>query len=120
MFVKNINDCKAFTANDGCRIREWLHPEKDAVNLPYSVAEAVVSKGQSSYRHRLKQTEIYLILEGSGLMHVEDETREVIAGDSVIIPGGAMQWVDNTGEQELRFLAIVSPPWREEDDLRMD
>ena len=120
MFVKNINDCPAFTANDGCQIREWLHPFNDAVELPYSIATAFVAAGQSSYKHRLKQAEVYLIMQGEGVMHVDAEEKNVITGDSVLIPANSIQWIENTGTDELRFIAIVSPPWREEDDLRLE
>ena len=82
MFVKNINDCPEFTANDGCRIREWLHPKNDKVELPYSVATATVESGQQSYKHKLEQTEVYLITAGQGCMHVGAEEQIVNAGDA--------------------------------------
>lgn len=119
MFVKNIEDCPAFTANDGCQIREWLHPDNDAIDLPYSVAMAVVSVGQHSYKHVLEQTEVYLITSGTGLMHIDDEQRLVGKGDSVLIPGRCVQWIENTGDVPLEFLALVSPPWKDEDDKRL-
>lgn len=119
MFVKNINVCEPFEANDGCQIREWLHPANDSVELPYSVAEAVVEVGQSSYRHVLKQTEIYLILSGIGEMHIDEEIQTVNVGDCIVIPGESIQWIENIGNEKLKFLAMVSPPWSEEDDIRV-
>ena len=119
MFVKNIEDCPAFTANDGCQIREWLHPDNDAVDLPYSVAMAVVSVGQHSYIHILDQAEVYLITKGAGLMHIDEESQPVGEGDSVFIPAKYVQWIENTGEVPLEFLALVSPPWKEADDKRL-
>ena len=67
MFVKSINDCSEFIANDGCRIQEWLHPKNDLVELPYSVAMATVDIGQQSYKHKLEQAEIYLITSGKAV-----------------------------------------------------
>ncbi len=119
MFVKNINDCVEFTANDGCRIREWLHPENDKVDLPYSVAMATVDSGQESYKHKLTQTEIYLITAGQGRMHVNDNEQDVNTGDVVVIPANAIQWIENTGKETLQFIAIVNPPWTEEGDKRL-
>ena len=119
MFVKNIDDCTAFTANDGCVIREWLHPKNDAVDLPYSVATAIVTAGERSYKHVLKQAEVYLITSGEGVMHVDAEVCPVHAGDSVFIPGESTQWIENTGKEDLCFIAIVSPPWTEQDDKRL-
>ena len=90
MFVKNINDCPEFTANDGCKIQEWLHPKNDAVELPYSVAMATVDVGEKSYKHKLQQAETYLILSGTGIMHIDDNIKNVIKGDAVYIPPDAI------------------------------
>lgn len=119
MFVKNINDCNQFIANDGCRIKEWLHPKNDTVELSYSVAMATVDVGQSSYKHTLEQTEIYLITSGQGLMHIDDEKEFVSAGDAVYIPALRIQWIENKGEEPLCFIAIVNPPWSESGDIRL-
>ena len=120
MFVKNINECTEFTANDGCRIREWLHPKNDPVELPYSIAMATVDIGQQSYKHKLKQMEVYLITSGQGRMHIDDEEQFVAAGDAIIIPSECVQWIDNVGEEVLRFIVIVNPPWSDEEDIRLD
>lgn len=120
MFVKKLTDCYEFTANDGCRIRELLHPERDSLDLPYSIAFARVETGKRTYRHRLKQAEVYYILGGKGCMHIDDESRPVAEGDGIFIPPRAVQWIENTGAVPLVFAAIVSPPWREQDDERLE
>jgi mannose-6-phosphate isomerase-like protein (cupin superfamily) len=118
MFVKSLGACKPLMANDGCRIFELLHPHNDPLDLPYSFAVAEVEVGEHSYRHRLVQTEIYFILDGRGRMHVDTDVCDLAPGDAVVIPGGAWQWIENTGAKRLRFVAVVSPPWRREDDER--
>ena len=45
-------------------------------------------------------------------MHIDREARAVAAGDTVYIPPGATQHIENTGSDELRFLCIVDPAWR--------
>lgn len=80
MFVKNIDDCPEFTVNDGCQIREWLHPKNDDVDLPYSVAMASIAVGEKTYQHKLEQSEVYLITAGQGLMYVDDEEKAVKKG----------------------------------------
>jgi mannose-6-phosphate isomerase-like protein (cupin superfamily) len=119
VFVKNINDCEEFIANDGCRIKEWLHPENDAIDLAYSVAMATIDIGEQSYEHRLEQTEVYILFSGEGVMHIDEEQKNVIAGEAVLIPAGAVQWIENTGDEELCFIAIVNPPWTEAGDVRL-
>lgn len=119
MFTKSLSDCVSLIANDGCKVWEILHPKNDELTLPYSFALAEVAVGERSYRHRLAQIEVYYVLAGRGLMHVDEETRELRAGDAVVIPAHAVQWIENLGAEPLRFIAIVSPPWRAEDDLRL-
>ncbi len=120
MFVKKLADCDEFTANDGCRIREVLHPKNDPLELPYSLAVARVEPGGRTYRHRLRQTEVYYLLSGSGIMHIDDQSRAVGAEDAVLIPPGTVQWIENSGGEELRFIAIVNPPWSEQGDERLE
>ena len=120
MFVKSINDCSEFIANDGCRIQEWLHPKNDPVELSYSVAMATVDVGQHSYKHKLEQAEVYLITAGKGLMHIDDEEREVQSGDAIYIKPSSIQWIENRANEPLRFIAIVNPPWSDEGDMRID
>jgi mannose-6-phosphate isomerase-like protein (cupin superfamily) len=120
MFVKNLNACNEFTANDGCLIRELLHPKNEPVDLAWSLAVARVLTGKRTLQHKLVQTEVYYILAGQGRMHINNETREVSTGDVILIPPEAVQWIDNTGDGELKFIAIVSPPWRAQDDQLCD
>lgn len=119
MFVKNIDECVEFIANDGCRIKEWLHPKNDKVELSYSIAMATVDAGEQSYKHTLEQTEVYLITAGQGLMHIDDEVREVKTGDAVYIEPQCAQWIENNSKEPLSFIAIVNPPWSEEGDNRL-
>jgi len=119
MLIKHEKDCQEIIANDGCRLRELLHPERDAAEISYSLAVAYVEPGKSTYRHVLSQTEVYYIMHGIGRMHIGEETREVQSGDVICIPSGQPQWIDNIGENNLVFTAIVSPPWRAEDDVRL-
>jgi mannose-6-phosphate isomerase-like protein (cupin superfamily) len=56
------------------------------------------------------------MLKGSGLMHIGDETAEAGPGDAVYIPPGSVQYIENTGNEDLAFLCIVYPSWRAEDE----
>ena len=54
------------------------------------------------------------------MMHIGDEASAVTAGDAVVIPAGSVQWIECHGDEVLEFIALVSPPWRAEHDLRAD
>lgn len=116
MFIKDLKNCKEFTAGDNATLRELLHPDKEEVKLCYSLAHAVVKQGETSYRHKLKRSEVYYILEGKGMMYIDHESREVCPGQTVYIPPHATQWIKNIGQGDLKFLCIVDQAWRQEDE----
>ncbi|MEJ8542008.1 cupin domain-containing protein [Methanothermobacter wolfeii] len=102
---------------DGTLICEFLHPHREDLEMGFSVAHAALKPGESSLPHRLrKSVEVYYILEGGGEMHIGDESRKVKPGDIIYIPASSTQYIRNTGESDLSFLCMVSPPWRQEDE----
>jgi mannose-6-phosphate isomerase-like protein (cupin superfamily) len=116
MIIRDVKDCREITAGDGSALREILHPDRGPFPLGYSLARAVVKPGRKTKPHRLKSSEVYFILEGRGLMHIERETAEVAAGQAVYIPALHSQHIENAGSGELVFLCIVDPAWRPEDE----
>lgn len=116
MFIRELKDCEEFTAGDNCLLREILHPDKSDLKLQYSLAHAVVKPGLTTWKHRLKTSEVYYILEGQGVMHIENESHDVKPGSTIYIPPGATQSITNSGKTDLKFLCIVDPAWRKEDE----
>jgi len=116
MFIKDLKACKEFVAGDNAILCELLHPDKEVIKLRYSLAHAVLKPGHTSYRHKLKTSEIYYILEGEGLMHIDNESARVLPGQVIYIPPDSVQYIKNTGEGDLKFLCIVDPAWRKEDE----
>lgn len=115
MLFKNLKNIPEFIAGDKTIIKEVLHPKNDAVELGYSLAHAVVKPGEKSLPHILHtKSEAYFILEGQGMVYIDKKSKLLSKGDTVLIPAGANQWIENTGSEDLEFLAIVSPPWSEE------
>ncbi len=116
MFVKDLQDCEEFTAGDGSLLRELLHPDKAGLAIRYSLAHAIVKPGMITHSHRLKTSELYYILEGEGIMHIDGESKAVRPGQAVYIPPGSTQHIHNTGKSDLNFLCIVDPAWRPQDE----
>jgi mannose-6-phosphate isomerase-like protein (cupin superfamily) len=116
MFVRELDICEEFTAGDMTRLREILHPDKHDLAIRYSLAHAELKPGTSSVPHRLKTSEVYYILQGRGVMHINGHSREVQAGHTIYIPPGAAQHIANSGDVKLRFLCIVDPAWRPADE----
>ena len=120
MFIRDLRTCEEFTAGDGCTLRELLHPDKADLALRYSLAHAVVRPGQTTQPHRLTTSEVYYVLEGRGVMHINDEAAELRPGQAVYIPPRAAQFIHNPGASDLVFLCIVDPAWRKEDETVWD
>jgi len=116
MLVRDFRDCKEIVAIDNTVLRELINPEKDDVELGYSLAVAKVGVGETTSAHRIKSSEVYYILEGEGLMFVDDESQEVHSKQAVYIPPGAVQKIKNTGQEELVFICIVDPAWKAKDE----
>ena len=117
MLIRKLQNCTEITAADGTRLRELLHPNRDyQFSGRYSLAHARLAPGERSLEHVLKTDEVYYILEGSGQMHIDNESAPVVAGDAIEIPPGSRQYIENRGESDLCFLCIVDPAWRPEDE----
>jgi mannose-6-phosphate isomerase-like protein (cupin superfamily) len=116
MYIRTLQDCEEFFAGDNTILRELLHPDKADLNLRYSLAHAMLKPGKTSQPHKLKTSEVYYILEGEGIMHIDDETEKVSPGQAVYIPPNSEQYIHNKGNSDLKFLCIVDPAWRKEDE----
>lgn len=117
MRVRDLKDCAEFVAGDKTNLRELLHPERTGGDFRYSLAHATVNAGESSVPHALKTSEVYYILDGEGEMHIDSESEGVHAGQVVVIPPNARQCIRNTGRIDLKFLCIVDPAWKSEDEI---
>jgi mannose-6-phosphate isomerase-like protein (cupin superfamily) len=116
MIIKSLANVADIAAGDASRLKELLHPDKESLDIGYSLAHAVVKRGERTLPHRLASSEVYFVLQGRGLIRVDAEVAEVEAGQAVYIPPGAVQSIENTGPDDLAFLCIVDPAWRAEDE----
>lgn len=115
MTIQNLAAQAPFTTADGSTIRSIL----DHTNAPVrsqSLAEATLPPGTSTQRHyhRLSE-EFYFLLEGTGSMEIDGETRPVSPGDAILIPAGAWHQITATSATPLRFLCCCAPPYSHDD-----
>ena len=116
MLIRILEDCDEIVTGDHSLLKELFNPSKDEIKTGYSLAHAKVLPGETTLAHKLKSSEVYYILEGSGTMFVDDERGEISEGQAVYIPPGAVQKIENTGVTDLKFLCIVDPAWKPEDE----
>lgn len=102
-------DAVPFTTKDGSTIREYLHTTRQ------SLAEASLAPGQATRRHyHARSEEIYLIVEGAGVMEVDGDGRAVSAGDAILILPGAWHQL-MAADEGVRLLCCCTPPYSDDD-----
>lgn len=116
MFIKDLAKCEEFFAGDNSILRELLNPDKDYVSLRYSLAFARVKPGDITFKHKMKSSEVYYILNGEGEIHIDDDVKEVFPHQAIYIPPNSIQWIKSTGDEDLTFLCIVDPAWTLKDE----
>ena len=115
MLTKKLEDCQEIIGLDDSIIREILNPHQSQADLKlnYSLAHATVKIGSATLPHRFKTaSEVYYILKGKGIMHIDEQSADVGPGETVYIPPMAVQYIENTGQENLEFLCIVYPSWQ--------
>jgi len=61
-----------------------------------------------SHTHRI-QEQVYHVLEGEGIMYLDDRAQVIRKHDVVFIPPGVEHSLHNTGLTQLTFLVITTP-----------
>jgi mannose-6-phosphate isomerase-like protein (cupin superfamily) len=69
---------------------------------------AKIPPGEALHTHRHLQAEIYLILQGRGLVRIDSKSRPLGEGSAVFIPGNASHSCVNTGATDLRFAYVFA------------
>ena len=117
MSFKELNETEAIQGNEGTIIRQLFHPHNTLDGIRYSLGHFTLHAGKKSAKHKLKSSEIYYFLKGRGMIHLDD-TKFSVKKDSVIyVPPMSLQFVENTGEENLEFLCIVDPAWKQDDEI---
>ncbi len=104
-----------YTTLDGSLIREIVRPERQG-SRHLSLAEATIAPGQSTARHRHRQSEeVSFVVGGEGIVEVAARQQPVQTGDAVLIRPGAEHRATCLSSTPLRLLCLCSPPYQHED-----
>jgi quercetin dioxygenase-like cupin family protein len=67
--------------------------------------------GQQHEPHAHKgQDKLYIVLEGTGMVQVGEQTELLSAGDVAFAPSGVIHSIRNTGPLRLVVMAVLAPP----------
>ena len=117
MDVTNLEKLPAFITKDGSEIRELLAYRNSAIRCQ-SLAEARLPVGGATQEHfHPRAEEIYYITHGTGRIRIEDEMRDVAAGDAIAIPPGKRHKLWNTCAEPLRLLCCCAPAYEHSDTI---
>lgn len=109
---------KEYYFKEGCFIEEWLNSQ-DQPDM--SIARVRVEPGITTRLHKLNATaERYLILSGTGQVTVGGASWLVSEKDVVNIAEDVAQKIENTGKDNLVFIAICTPRFKEENYIDLE
>ena len=75
--------------------------------LSIQISEIPAGSEQPIHQHEPEQC--YYIISGKGLMIIEEESRDVFAGDAIYIPSNLNHGIKNTGDDVLEYLTANTP-----------
>jgi|TARA_B100001750_G_scaffold187108_1_gene156451 mannose-6-phosphate isomerase-like protein (cupin superfamily) len=117
MILKEIDKLESFLGEEGTEIRQIFHPHNTLNGIRYSIAHSKISPGKTSIPHKLKSSEVYYVLNGEGIIHVNDKTKKIHMRQSIFVPAFSKQYIENIGQTDLEVLCIVDPAWKQEDEI---
>ena len=111
--IRRIEDCETEAWTDPRRglVEWWTLFSADRTptsELTAGVAELPVGVPRPARGHMHSHAELYYFVSGSGEVTVNGVTRQVAAGDAVLIPGNAEHLAYNTGNEPLRLLYVFA------------
>ena len=120
MTIRKLEDVDVIDGGEGTKIRQIFHPHNTLNGIRYSVSHAELNPGKKAKLHKMKTSEVYYILQGEGILQIDDDTFKVSKDQAIYIPPHSKQCIENTGNDELRFLCIVDPAWKREDEVVLE
>ncbi|KFM19507.1 Mannose-1-phosphate guanylyltransferase 2 protein [Marine Group I thaumarchaeote SCGC AAA799-P11] len=120
MTIIRNSEIEPIQGNEGTSIKQFFHPHNTLERIGYSLAQFTLEPEKKSKLHKMKSSEIYYILEGKANLRINDNTMELEKDDSAYVPPNAKQSIENIGDGNLRFLCIVEPAWKAEDEIILE
>ena len=113
------SEVAAQTLSPGVTLKELVGQKSPLALTPrLSVARFVLAAGHStgtSFNHRSE--EVFLIVAGKGLVHLQSDIKAVGPGSSVFIPSALPHSIEADAGNELVFMAISAPAFTPEDHV---
>ena len=84
-----------------------------------------VAPGARQLPHRHEPEQVYVIIQGQGIMQVDGDQQVVSSGDMVYIPPNSLHGINNQSDEKLTYISASTPSWDidavyDQGDLRPD
>jgi mannose-6-phosphate isomerase-like protein (cupin superfamily) len=113
MIVRNLNDKEVLDTTylaHGGAIAQMILDRRTLKEIGF-LAIARLAPGKEIEAHVDPMEEIYFLLSGTGEMRVDEEARQVAAGDATWIPTGSRHALLNNSQKDCLILVVASPAW---------
>ena len=120
MSVRKNSEIKSIQGDEGTKIKQYFHPHNTLNGINYSIAQFTLGPGKKSKLHKMSSSEIYYILEGSANLKIDEDTHHIEKDDSAYVPPNSKQFIENIGSTNLKFLCIVEPAWKADDEILLE
>ena len=98
----------------GGQVSYLLLTQGDAGSENLSITWVEGEPESEQYRHSHDTEQVYVIVAGKGIIHVDGEERDVGVGTLVFVPRNAAHSIRNHGSEKLVFVTAASPPFEAE------
>ena len=105
MLIQKLDPRQASEAYD--ILCQGVHPWEGTTEAPFSTTWCIVEPGKTARGHKHQEHEVFVIVNGRGLMRVDDEHAEVEPGDVIFIkPWSIHELTNQSTDDELLFLDL--------------
>jgi mannose-6-phosphate isomerase-like protein (cupin superfamily) len=98
--------------------RPWGHYQTILTEDKTQVKKITVLPGKRlSLQTHEKRSEYWIVVQGTGLVRLNDQEAMCLAGDAYVIEEGMAHRISNTGEDDLVFVEVQLGTYFGEDDI---
>ena len=84
----------------------------------YKIKRIEVNPGERlSYQYHNKRSEVWTIIEGNGVITLNDKPQNYSKGDTILIPQGIKHRIENKGTEKTVFIEVQTGSYFGEDDI---
>jgi mannose-6-phosphate isomerase-like protein (cupin superfamily) len=86
----------------------------------HSLALVTIPPGKASqlhYHHTAEET--YYVLRGTARLVIDGQESQLLPGQACLIQPPEQHQIFNSGQDDLEFIAVCTPPWTPEDSVEI-